>query len=292
MKILLAYDGSTAVHAAIQSLAKSGIPKSGQMIVLTAAEDEQPGGGGLLCSSTLLTVAAQSSRRADSCHRFLAEQAAKSLRRILPEWQIGTEFCEDAPQQAILEKALAWNAELIVLGANGHSTSGRNILGSVALRVLCESRCCVRIGRHGFAGESAPRLMIGMDGSAGAEAAVRAVAARQWPEGTHALIVSVLEDSAEPTQPIWLTGKQAARILETAGLTVENRICSGEAGQILVREASNFRAHCLFVGATGCGRGRLSEIGDVAYAVAARAPCTVEIVRDRSVNPASAPRPR
>jgi nucleotide-binding universal stress UspA family protein len=293
MKILLAYDGSAAAHAAILGLAKAGLPEAGQLTVLTALESETDVCGGAAEYQDLFkTVATAANRRAQASNRWLTEQATESLRRLLPAWQIGVEYCDAAPREAILDKAAAWHADLVILGANGYSTTGRNILGSVALRVLCESNCSVRIGRTTQVNGTWVRLIVGLDGSPGAQLAVEAVASRRWPPMTEVLIVAVLEEAAPAGHPIWLVSRQAAERLQAAGLTVITHIRGGEAAQVLLQEARDWQAHCLFIGATGCGNGRCCEIGDVAYAVSAKAPCPVEIVREAPINPPPARQPR
>jgi len=72
-----------------------------------------------------------------------------------------------------------WRADLIVVGSHGRSALTRLVLGRVSQQVATESRCSVRVARHVTArGHTPMRIVIGVDGSRGAEAAVDAVALR------------------------------------------------------------------------------------------------------------------
>jgi nucleotide-binding universal stress UspA family protein len=58
---------------------------------------------------------------------------------------------------------------------------------------------------------------------------------------------------------------------------------AGDPKQVLVKHAEEFGADCIFTGATGFSS-RLERVilGSVSSAIAARAQCSVEVVRERS----------
>jgi nucleotide-binding universal stress UspA family protein len=140
-------------------------------------------------------------------------------------------------------------------------------------------------------------LIIGVDGSEGAEAAVEAVAARKWPAGSEARIVHatwaapqmasdhgigpinkwVLEEKVRVKKLIY----QAADKLNAAGLRTTVVVKEAEPKRLLTAEAESWGADCIFVGARGMGRVERFLLGSVSSAVAARAHCSVEVVRDR-----------
>jgi len=71
--------------------------------------------------------------------------------------------------------------------------------------------------------------------------------------------------------------------LRTRGLTVSSVIKEGDPKHVLLDEAERWGADCIFVGARGLSRVERFLLGSVSAAVAARAHCSVEIVRpDRS----------
>jgi nucleotide-binding universal stress UspA family protein len=155
-------------------------------------------------------------------------------------------------------------------------------------------------GRHQTDATSV-RLLIGVDGSPDAAAAVQAVAAREWPPGSAIRLVTVLDARmrtalAPARLPVetWSTAGDAdaqawvpkmidamTESLQTRGLSVSSAIIEGDPKQVLLDEAEHWGADCLFVGARGLSRIERFLLGSVSAAVAARAHCSVEVVRPR-----------
>jgi nucleotide-binding universal stress UspA family protein len=140
------------------------------------------------------------------------------------------------------------------------------------------------------------RLIIGVDGSKGAEVAVDAVAARKWPAGSEARIVNATWATPQISSnrgvgPIitWVTEEkarvkkaidEAAGKLRAAALRTEVVVKEEDPKRLLIAEAENWGADCIFVGARGMGRIERFLLGSVSSAVAARAHCSVEVVCD------------
>ena len=80
----------------------------------------------------------------------------------------------------------------------------------------------------------------------------------------------------------WIQGAAQAAIarLENSGLTTELQIIPGHAKRVLTEAAESWTADCIFLGANSFGS-RLERylIGSTSAAVAARAHCSVEVVR-------------
>jgi nucleotide-binding universal stress UspA family protein len=138
-------------------------------------------------------------------------------------------------------------------------------------------------------------LIIGVDGSKGAEAAIDAVAERQWPRGAEARIVNAswklsIAASEQVLSRLadWDAGANArinrmvestAERLRVAGLVTSVVVKEKEPKRLLLSEAESWGADCVFVGARGIGGFGQCLLGSVSSAVAARARCSVEIVR-------------
>ena len=138
------------------------------------------------------------------------------------------------------------------------------------------------------------RLIIGVDGSKGAEAAVEAVAARKWPAGSEVRIINATWATPQITSnqgvgPIitWIAEEkvrinkmidEAVGKLRAAALRTEVVVKEEDPKRLLIAEAENWGADCIFVGARGIGRVERFLLGSVSYAVAARAHCSVEVV--------------
>jgi nucleotide-binding universal stress UspA family protein len=230
-----------------------------------------------------------------------AQGAARKLRAFFPGWKIAAEAVTDTAAHALLDKAAAWNADLIVLASRGWSEFGKLVLGSVADRVLNHASCPVRIVRlrKGARGGS-PKLLIAFDGSKHAEAAVAAVAGRAWPQGTRATVLAVSEvqlrmgdialalskalgsEGSSSPWP-WMDRRlaKAANTLTAAGLKVDTALIIGEPRRDILAQAKRLKADCVFLGSHGYTGLRRVMLGSVSAAVAAHAPCSTEVIHPK-----------
>ena len=209
------------------------------------------------------------------------------------------------PAPAVLKEADDWKADLIVVGTHGRSALGRLLMGSVSQRVAAEAHCSVRVARYPVEKSDSPiRIVVGVDGSLSALAAVREVALRAWPAGSEALVIvannyskssgivripsattkAELERTAEegtlsPQNMIEIAGEDLRAV---AGLHVLSEITEGDPKSVLISRAKTFDADCIFVGSRG-SNSRLERhtLGSVSAAVANEAHCSVEVVRAR-----------
>jgi nucleotide-binding universal stress UspA family protein len=288
----------------LEDLKWAGLPAQVEAVVLTAADvwllpEPKPVAPSVPVS---VIAAAERSRRqaqqAVQAAEALAEAACQQVRADFPGWQVQAEAPADSPAWAIIKKSEAWPADLVVVGSHGMSDLERLILGSVSQKVVTEVPCSVRVVRPRARGETLC-LLVGLDGSPGADAAVQMVAERRWPAGTQVHLVTVADPRmltaiAAPDHPArqWLQAgddnewawlhrmsEAAAGRLEAAGLKVSTLVQAGDPKQILVDEAAACNADCIFVGARGHRGLQRLLLGSVATAVAARAGCTVEVVR-------------
>jgi nucleotide-binding universal stress UspA family protein len=232
----------------------------------------------------------------------LAQRAQAQVLTYFPAWDVRAEACADSPAWAVIKQADTWQPDVVVVGSHGRSAMSRLLLGSVSQNILTEARCSVRVGRSRRQTEAtAVRLLVGVDGSPDAVAAVQAVAARAWPTGSEVRLVAVLDarmrTALAPTHPsieAWSTAGDAneqawvpkmvdamAEPLWTRGLIVSSVIKEGDPKQVLLDEAEVWGADCLFMGARGLSRIERFLLGSVSAAVAARAHCSVEVARPR-----------
>src|SRR5262249_34310776 len=182
MKILIGYDGSECADAALDDLRMAGLPSDAQIKVLSVVENWLP------APSALEII-----EHIDSDHEYLALARRGGIRLVSmePGWDVKSESGFGSPATVIIEKADEWEADLIVVGSHGHTALGRFFFGSVSQKVLHEARRSARVARGRIEEPGTPvRLIIGVDGSEGAEAAIEAVAARMWPADSEARIVS------------------------------------------------------------------------------------------------------
>ncbi len=311
MKILIAYDGSRSADAALDDLKAAGLPAASTAHILSVAEvwlPPPPEGISLSEYAVKLQTEPQPFTaykelgEAVSTAEDQAKAAEQRLKTNFPDWNITSEATYGSPAWEILERADHLAADLIVVGAQGLNLVERIVLGSISQKVLTEAHCSVRIARGRIEVEPAsPRIVLAFDGSKGAEAATNAIVARDWPEGTEVRMVSVTDvlqpslvghlippvsdwvTEANEGQAEWLRdlAEPAIRQLSDAGLVVEHQIGVGTPKEVIIDEAERWHATSIFLGANRFGsRVERFLLGSVSSAVAARAHCSVEVIRN------------
>ncbi len=310
MRLLAAYDGSEGADAALDGLARAGLPPDAEACVLAVAQAEVAAARPRRLARTAFDVPApraeERAAEALAAARSTAARGAARLAAAFPGWTVEHDACGGSASTGILLKADAWRADLVVVGSRGRARPVRLVLGSVARRVAAEARCCVRVGRASAAEAGGPfRIVVGHDGGESGRAALEAAAQRGWPAPCEIRVVAVDDVrtytvfAAETPWPVWPVPERAvdrgairaamerdAARAQRDGVVVTAEILSGVPAGTLVRTARKWRADCVFVGATSHGRVDRFLLGSVSSAVADRASCSVEIVRPR---PASAP---
>jgi nucleotide-binding universal stress UspA family protein len=311
MKLLIAYDGSECAEAALDDLTHAGLPDKGQALVMTVAEVWLPPPPPSAYEIVQITVDTESPRGLE--HKYMAgsqavkdadAMAAKAAARFqsnFPHWKVKHESVWGSPTWELFSKAEEWRADLIVVGSHGRSALGRLFLGSISQWLLNEARCSVRVARGKLDEPDFPvRLLVGIDGSRNANAAVDQVASRHWPPKSEVRLVlvdqpleltyvggataplrkSVEELNKKEREKLQRLVDAAAKRIKNTNLRVRPEVVAGDPKSVLVRLGEEWRADCIFLGATGLSN-RLERflLGSVAGAVATRAHCSVEIVR-------------
>ncbi|HSK70963.1 MAG TPA: universal stress protein, partial [Pyrinomonadaceae bacterium] len=120
--------------------------------------------------------------------------------------------------------------------------------------------------------------------------AVEQAAKRAWNPGSEVRLVSAIEldfNSVHENFPKFESElkkaeklrREASALFEQNGLRVSTTVKTGRAKNILVKEAKDWDADCIFLGAKGHRFLERILLGSVSYAVTARAHCSVEVVR-------------
>lgn len=316
MRLLIAYDGSSFAKDIRADLRRAGLPPDTEAVVLSVADVWGPTAppeayeGAATARDKLIRARAEEHRRrvaaAVEQARAMAAEAVEGYRADYPGWSLRADARSGSPAWELIKHAEAWPADLIVVGSEGLTAWGRLLLGSVSQKVLTEAQCSVRIARQpegaSAAEAGAPaRVLVAIDGSANAEAVVRAVAARSWPRGSAIHLLAVDDPFNRPaagtagdqgdgaTSPDSETPEDwpdraidtARRILGAGGPTVTHAVRWGDARNVIVEDAADWRADSIFLGARGMGLSERLLLGSVSSAVASRAPCSVEVVRSR-----------
>jgi nucleotide-binding universal stress UspA family protein len=309
-KLLIGYDGSTCSFDAIDDLRRAGLPSNGIDATVMSIADLLPGilGADLVKDyPPALKHARFNAEQAMREARERSEGGAERLRSLFPRWRVSATAAADSPYWGLVKKAQEAQADLLVVGSQGRSALGRLVLGSVSQNAVLYAPCSARAGRCRSGRDKSsslapPRIIIGWDGSTDAARAVDAVAARQWPKGTYARLVTALDVRMSTAIPAIVPAELIARgqpgvaqdigdslrdsaragsdRLRVGGIGVEEPVLrEGDPKRVLLEEAEAWAADCIFVGAKGLSRIERVLLGSVSAAVAARAECSVEVVR-------------
>lgn len=315
MKILIAYDGSASADEVLDDLRHAGLPADVKALVMSVADVFVPPPINEEVDNTFPMYVPEGVRRAHERARQkldevadVAKRASERIAAMFPSWRVDHTAEADSPAWALIRRADEWKPDLMVMGARGHSVlGGRLILGSISQRVLYEARCSVRIARGlNKSGDKPGRILVGVDSSSDSRAAVEAVCSRSWPKGSEVGLLSVvdtvmpiatdagvLSDAAAASEQVkWIevadernwdqvraSFEPWAERVRAAGLHAEVLIRRGNPADEILEESHTWGADSIFVGAKGTrGIDRLL-LGSVSSAVAARAHCSVEVVR-------------
>ena len=316
MKILIGYDGSGCAEAALDDLQRAGLPSAAEAFVLSVAEVSLPApppssyeileqARAVHVPADITRVSAAGSPAMQEA-QSIAEHAAARLRANFQGWGIAADAAVGSPTRELVSKADEWRPDLIVVGSHGRSALERLLLGSVSQGVLTYAHCSVRVGRGRVEEPDTPvRIVVGVDGSPVSAAAVRQVASRRWPINSEVRLIAV-DDPLTPTFigrfiPLvaktieesnqadreWLKKilENAAQELRESTLKASTEIREGDPKFVLVEAANEWGADCVFVGSVGfVNPFERFVLGSVSASVAARAHCSVEIVRPRKTN--------
>jgi nucleotide-binding universal stress UspA family protein len=300
MKILIAYDGSECANTALEDLRRAGLPDEVEALVMSTADVFLPPPDAAVETTAPVYVPDAVKRARELAQRQLdeatawAKQASDQVRSLFPSWHVRSEALADSPAWALIRTADEWKPDLIVMGARGHSVfGGRLILGSISQRVLYEAKCSVRIARASQKHADDPvRVLIGVDQSSDSTAAVDAVCSRNWPKGSEAGVLAVVDTVMAINSMKWIEVddekkwdrvreifEPTAEKLRRAGLHAEVLVRRGNPADEILEEANTWGADCIYVGAKGTRGIERLLLGSVSAAVSARAHCSVEVVR-------------
>ena len=314
MKILIGYDGSECAEAALDDLTHAGLPPDAEAHILSVGEvwlpPPPPSAYEIIEQAREAKSQAELERNyAKGCNAakealVSAERARERVQTNFPNWKVTADSSCGSAAWELVSKADHWKPDLIVVGSHGRTALGRFVLGSVSQRVLTEALCSVRIARGRVDEPNSPvRIVVGTDGSPASDLALKAVAARNWPPQSEVMVVLVddplapeflgklippleeviEEDRAEEKEWVEKISKHSVKLLRDAALKVICVVKEGDPKRELCKAAEEWGANCIFVGSTGfSNRFERFILGSVSAAVAARAHCSVEVIRKSS----------
>ncbi len=312
MRILIGHDGSASADAIVDDLKHAGLPRDTEALVVSVADlvmsnppiremAAQVFPSGSAAAVRLKQTMTYGERVIKEAEDF-AEHAALRLILQFPEWTVRSEARTGTPALEIIEAANRFNADLIVVGSQGRSAIGRLFLGSVSKQISEDADCSVRVARFDAKKDKdAPRrIIIGVNDSPTAIEAILSVGKRVWQEGTEVRLIAVDEndstnridgeftpademiDSYQQSVPAKVRSilEWGAEELKIIGMKPSIWTRKGDPKKILVSEAKNWNADCIFVGTRSFDNFlEKFRMGSVSTHVVTNAHCSVEVVR-------------
>jgi nucleotide-binding universal stress UspA family protein len=142
VKILLAIDGSAPSQYAVDEVARRPWPSPTMVRVLSVIQPYTPPATEfVLAGATLENMRRQQTSEAERLTALGVE--AVKVASVSGE----TVVREGDPRSEIVDEAVEWGADLIVVGSHGRTGLKRWLLGSVASAVVSHAPCSVEVVR-------------------------------------------------------------------------------------------------------------------------------------------------
>jgi len=264
LRVLWATDGSDASRAAMPLLRHLVLPATERLTVLSVAPQSMISGA-RPDPAFLMRITPAARRRALLESEDEAQQAATELDPSGIELEAIARWGN--PIEEVLRVSRTSRADLVVMGAKGHSNLGLILLGSVSQGVVQHSNRPVLVARPGS--HELRKVLIGYDGTAHARRSVAFLDRLSLPPDVAIRLVYVVEPFSVPGgTPAFrrrameeaqhlAEGRQAdaeralaslADAMRAQGKRVETAVLTGAAGAQLDEAARDYDADLMVVG--------------------------------------------
>jgi nucleotide-binding universal stress UspA family protein len=290
--IVVGIDGSANSDAALDWAVAEASRRGLRLHLFSAGIRKIPGGESIYNDPQL--SAAVTREALDVADNLLAAASARA-RKVAADVPITFESAVDRAAGGLVD--LSSQADTVVVGRSGHGPMVGALLGSVALQVVTHAQCPVVVVRAPNGDTSGARgVVVGVDGSGVSELAlgyafeqaswrgVRLdVVHAWWTTATSGLTPDIRSDKISQER-LTLSEALVGWSEKYPDVTVRESLPMGPTVLTLTESAEN--AELLVVGSRGRGGFRSLLLGSVSQGVLAHAPCTVAVVRTRSVEDA------
>jgi len=301
MHVLVAIDGSAPASLAVDLVCGIGWPAGTEIVVAEAVESGEGLYGGPWPALGMMEI-----NRLETEIRSEADGVVRDAhdRLIRPGLHVETAVLRGRPATAIIERARAMRADLIVVGSRGHGRIESMLLGSISSELVDHAPAPVLVARD----TCIDRVLLAWDGSSCAGKAADLLTA--WPifAGSSIRVVSVAdievpwwtgfpEPGSPELMPVFVEAADASRrhhdelalemtgTLRTAGLSATADRREGDAATEILARANATKTELIVMGTHGrTGLARL-VIGSVARNVLQHATCSVLVVRENDPHP-------
>jgi nucleotide-binding universal stress UspA family protein len=143
MKVMLALDDSHHSATALDNVMNRPWPTGTEFLILTVVEPFHPDYAGW--DSAAVGDAVQYGQTLEAHAREYATRSAKQLSDKFGMDKVQAETKEGRIKETIIQTAIDWHADLIIMGSHGRSGIEKFLLGSVSQAVVAHAPCSVEI---------------------------------------------------------------------------------------------------------------------------------------------------
>ena len=297
MKILFGVDGSHCSKEAIATALTMRCPAGTELMVVSAVEFLEP----------LPSLEGVKKRELEEAEK-LVHQVVQQLRDTHPHAVVTGAVRDGFVYEELLETCKEWQPDLIMLGSHGRTGISFLLSGSVSRAMLLEAPCAVRIIRARSEEHSKSdmnNVILALDDNENSQTLIDHVLEFPWSEFTTFKCVHVVAEihrglltEAEITGGKTLCDHYQDMVrsnvawLEKASQKLNNKfskrvakaeVLLGEPRQALLEMAKSWPADLIMMGSHGRRGIDKAILGSVSEAVAMHAPCSVEVIRMRSL---------
>ena len=302
MRILIALDESRHSELALESVKARTWPSDTRFCLCSVVNHLPAPSNSFQNSSNPALQKLQ--KETEAVALKLLQETKADLLKTLPGAQITRKIEFGPASEKIIETALKWNADVIIMGSHGRRGLQRYALGSVSESVVERAPCSVEIIKSQKNGKSIlyqKRILVGYDGSPNADASLAWIAEGQWSPDQEFVLLSVLAPLEEIAPPR-INEKHAceqvkAKLLAEAQEMLELRcsslrrclkgtpiapvIIEGYAAETIIEFADQWGADLIVLGTHTAGANDNAPLGSVARRVVANAHCFVKLVKEK-----------
>ncbi|NNE00472.1 MAG: universal stress protein [Pirellulaceae bacterium] len=291
MKVIFATDGSSSAKAAARLLRQFKVDGKLNLVLLTVSMNPE-----LTVHGNIQNPDWEGQQRnfVRDLHDELNDYFASQSVELSKLHKTGN------AAQEILSVSKSNVADLIVMGAMGHSMLSRLLLGSVSDTVATNAKCSVLVVRP--KNDVAPttgfpkKIIVAYDGSAASQAAVHELLTVKWAEGSEVSIVMVaptndylmgdglnaglIANDAKALKSLRAKGEKVSKQLSARIPNTQVRVIQGShVGDTITSFAEQNKSELIILGDTG--HSQLDELflGSTTKYVLRYAPCSVWISR-------------
>jgi nucleotide-binding universal stress UspA family protein len=287
MKVLIATDGSECAEVAAKLLARLPHADPLELTIVSVNQRRELVGAVEYAEWVDRNFWLQQTRLEKACQRIeqMFEGANVSIESVVVEGHAA---------QAIVHEAKARNVDLVVIGAVGHATLDRVLLGSVSDFVATHVHCSVLTVRPNILAKPEPSIGICLayDDSKPCQQAIAELGSFRWGQNTRFDVVSVMSIPISYSDiPIEIdlqaTQEQMMQVLEK-GIEPLRKLSSqihpqviesSHVGDAIVQFAKKMNSDIIVMGSSGRGLIGRFFLGSVSRYVLRHASCSVWIAR-------------